>query len=193
MRKSKKTAFVFPGIGYHVDKPLLYYSKKIAVEHGFEVVNISYGNFPEGVKGNKEKMKVCFEMALSQSEEILREFNVAEDDRVLVLSKSIGTAVAAAYTEKYKIAAHHIYYTPVEESLVFMKQPGIAFHGTDDSWADTNRLLMGCKERNIPLHLIEDGNHSLETGDTKRDLNNLCQIMKLTESYMEQIESGEIK
>lgn len=45
----------------------------------------------------------------------------------------------------------------------------------------------------IPLHLIEDGNHSLETGDTKRDLNNLCQIMKLTESYMEQIESGEIK
>lgn len=32
-----KLAVVFPGIGYHVDKPLLFYSKKIAASHGFEV------------------------------------------------------------------------------------------------------------------------------------------------------------
>jgi len=29
-----KIAVVFPGIGYHVDKPLLYYSKKIAASAG---------------------------------------------------------------------------------------------------------------------------------------------------------------
>lgn len=46
-----KLAVVFPGIGYHVDKPLLFYSKKIAASHGFEIVEVPYGNFPTDVKG----------------------------------------------------------------------------------------------------------------------------------------------
>lgn len=187
MRDSRKIALVFPGIGYHVDKPLLYYSKRIAAEHGFEVFDVSYGNFPKGVKGDSKKMEECFDMALSQSEEILKNVEFSKYDQVLVLSKSIGTAVAAAYTDKYDIAAHHIYYTPVGESLTFMKQAGIAFHGTSDSWADTDVLVEGCKERNIPLNLIEGGNHSLETGETKNDLKNLCHIMELTEAYIREI------
>ena len=149
--------------------------------------DVSYGNFPKGVKGDSQKMKECFCMALSQSEEMLRDVEFSKYDQILVLSKSIGTAVAAAYTEKHAIAAHHIYYTPVGESLVFMKQSGIAFHGTSDSWADTDELIAGCKERNIPLHMIEGGNHSLEIGDTKKDLENLRYIMELTEAYIREI------
>lgn len=37
----KKLAIVFPGIGYHCDKPLLYYSKKIAVSNGFEIKEVT--------------------------------------------------------------------------------------------------------------------------------------------------------
>ncbi len=34
---------VFPGIGYHCDKPLLYYGRKVASECGYdEVVTLSY-------------------------------------------------------------------------------------------------------------------------------------------------------
>ena len=29
----KKLAVIFPGVGYHTDKPLLYYSKKIASQN----------------------------------------------------------------------------------------------------------------------------------------------------------------
>lgn len=32
-----KIAVIYQGIGYNVDKPLLYYSKKIALEHGYDV------------------------------------------------------------------------------------------------------------------------------------------------------------
>ena len=42
----KKAAVLFPGIGYHTDKPLLYYSKKIAAELGYEIIEVPYGKFP---------------------------------------------------------------------------------------------------------------------------------------------------
>ena len=40
-----KLAVFFPGIGYHTDKPLLYYSRKIAVELGYQTVEVKYGNY----------------------------------------------------------------------------------------------------------------------------------------------------
>ena len=52
----RKLAVIFPGVGYHTDKPLLYYSKKIAAQNGYEIREVPYGNFPQGVKGSKEKM-----------------------------------------------------------------------------------------------------------------------------------------
>ena len=46
----KKLAVIFPGVGYHTDKPLLYYSKKLAFQNGYEIVEVPYGKFPKGVK-----------------------------------------------------------------------------------------------------------------------------------------------
>ena len=38
-----KAAVFFPGIGYHCDKPLLYYSRKLAQECGYEeTIALSY-------------------------------------------------------------------------------------------------------------------------------------------------------
>ena len=33
-----KLAVFFPGIGYHCDKPLLYYSRKLVQEYGYEKI-----------------------------------------------------------------------------------------------------------------------------------------------------------
>ena len=38
----KKLAVIFPGMGYHNDKPLLYHGKKLAKERGYEVVEVNY-------------------------------------------------------------------------------------------------------------------------------------------------------
>ncbi|MBD5460191.1 MAG: alpha/beta hydrolase, partial [Lachnospiraceae bacterium] len=89
----KKLAVVFPGIGYHTDKPLLYYSKKIAACQGFEIREVPYGNFPPDVKGSAEKMEQAFRSALAQCGEILRDVDFGKYDEILFLSKSIGTAV----------------------------------------------------------------------------------------------------
>ena len=39
---SKKLAVLFLGIGYHNDKPFMYYTKKIASNHDYEIIQLSY-------------------------------------------------------------------------------------------------------------------------------------------------------
>ena len=94
--KNGKLAVVFPGVGYHADKPLLYYSRKLAAQYGYEIICADYGILPSGIKGDAGKMYAAFEQALSHVEEQLASVDFVPCSRVLFLSKSIGTAVAAA-------------------------------------------------------------------------------------------------
>ena len=179
-----KLAVIFPGVGYHTDKPLLYYSKKLAFQNGYEIVEVPYGKFPKGVKGSREKMEKAFFSAVEQAEEILKDVDFSLYDDILFISKSVGTAVSAAYGGKHHLKTRNIYYTPVEASFQFMTQPGIVFTGTKDSWVDHEAIKEGCKKGGFPLHVIEDANHSLETGDVMADLENLQEIMAVTADYI---------
>ena len=39
----KRLAVIFPGIGYHCDKPILYYSRKLAKEQEYkEIISLEY-------------------------------------------------------------------------------------------------------------------------------------------------------
>ena len=181
---SKKIAVIFPGVGYHVDKPLLYYSKKLAAQNGYEIKEVPYGKFPKGVKGSREKMEKAFFSALEQAGEILKDVDFSEYHDILFISKSVGTAVASAYAGKHGFNTRNIYYTPVEASFQFMKQPGIAFTGTADAWVTFDAVELGCRDGGFPLYVTENGNHSLETGDVRQDLENLQKIMKITEEYI---------
>ena len=181
---NKKIAVIFPGVGYHVDKPLLYYSKKLAAQNGYEIKEVPYGKFPKGVKGSREKMEKAFFSALEQAGEILKDVDFSAYEDVLFISKSVGTAVASAYAGKHGLTTRNIYYTPVEASFQFMKRPGIVFTGTADSWVDFDTVERRCREGRFLLYVTEDGNHSLETGDVRRDLENLQTIMKITEEYI---------
>lgn len=185
----KKIAVIFPGIGYHADKPLLYYSKKLAASYGFEVREVPYGNFPKDVKGSAEKMEQAFVNALAQCEEILKDVAFEEYDRILFISKSIGTAVAAAYGKRKGLRTANVFYTPVEASLEFMSQPGIVFHGTKDPWAEAEPLHTACREKGYEVYTVEDGNHSLETGNVLQDIENMGVVMAVTDKYIRSVGS----
>lgn len=180
----KKLAVLFPGIGYHTDKPLLYYSKKLAAANNFEVIEVPYGNFPKNIKGSKEKMKEAFFSAVEQSENILQDINFQQYDKLLFISKSVGTAVAAYYATKHNLHTYNIFYTPVEDSLAFMEQPGIVFHGTNDDWVDSDMLIASCKQKGYKVFLTEKANHSLETDNALTDIKNMQIIMLASEEYI---------
>lgn len=180
-----KLAVVFPGTGYHEDKPLLYYSRKLAAEAGYQVKGVKYGKLPDMAGGNdKEGMKAAFSHALGQAEALLRDMDFGECQEILFLSKSIGTAVAAAFAKRHGLRTRNVYYTPVGESFALIEQPGIVFHGTKDPWVETKTVEEGCRKLGLPLYITENGNHSLETGDALKDLENLCRIMKISGEYI---------
>lgn len=180
-----KIAVFFPGIGYHCDKPLLYYSGKIAEQCQYELCRISYTGLSKTLKDLNKLTKEAFEEAFAQTEEALAQIDWSKYEDILFVSKSIGTVMASAYAKQHGICCRNIYYTPHEQTFYFGPQDGIVFHGTKDSWAQTAVIESKCLEYHLPLYLIEDVNHSLETrDDVRRNICILTKVMELTESYI---------
>ncbi|MBQ0059015.1 MAG: alpha/beta hydrolase [Lachnospiraceae bacterium] len=180
----KKYALVFPGIGYHFDKPLLYYSKKIAANAGYEIVEVPYGGFKKGIKGNAKKMYEAFEMALAQTEDMLKDLDL-KAAQLLFISKSIGTAVSAAYALKHDLKPKHICFTPVAETFQFLREPCYIFHGNADQWLDHQVFLEKVKETTFPYEVIDRANHSLETGNGLKDAENLQGILQKVSEFIQ--------
>ncbi len=183
--KERKIAVLFPGIGYTCDRSLLYFAGKLALNAGYEIMPVKYGNFPSGVKGNAEKMKQCFYSALEQTEEILAGIKWEEYAEILFVSKSVGTVVSACYMKEHRIRGRSVSFTPLENTFLFAEGDGIMFHGTADPWApDDEAIALGCKNIGQKLYITENANHSLETGDVLFDIQNLRSVMEIVDNYI---------
>ena len=82
----KKLAIFFPGIGYHADKPLLYYSRKLAGEAGYELIALKYDYQAGNIRGNKEKMEAAFHALYAQAEAQLADVDFTAYAEVLFVS-----------------------------------------------------------------------------------------------------------
>lgn len=183
---SRKLAVFFPGIGYTVDKPLLYYSRKLAASAGYEIRLLPYTGFPDKILGDKSRMQESYRIAFQQTEEMLSDVDISAYDDLLFVGKSIGTAVATEYAAQLQKQVRFVLYTPLEETFQFPIGDAIVFSGLDDPWVgkENSRIEALCIENDIPCTLIPSGNHSLETGNVQVDLANLQMIMKKTEEFV---------
>lgn len=180
----KKLAVLFPGIGYTLNKPLLYYSARLARQHGYEILSVPYTGFPENIRGDARKMKEAFSIALSQAENILQNVDWDSFTDILFLSKSVGTVVSTMFAKRHHLKVRNILFTPLAETFSLPTGTAIAFHGTADPWADTKQLQQLSEERKVPLFLTEHADHSLETGDVQTDLQILEAVLKQTEHFL---------
>lgn len=180
-----KIAVYFPGIGYHCDKPLLYYSRDIAFELGYEnYKNVSYTYKAGNIRGNDEKIKKAYETLFLQAESALGDIPWYKYSNVLFISKSIGTIIAASYAQKYEIKnARHILYTPLAQTYLFAPNHAIGFIGTADPWSDIDEVIRLSDKNHIPLTVYEGCNHSLECGDTLKNLEILKDVMQKTKNF----------
>ena len=176
----KKLAVFFPGIGYHNDKPLMYYTKKIANKYDYDMVELSY-ELPEGasaIKSNEEKTKDAIDLAFSRIDEKLKSIDFDQYDRIIFVGKSIGTAIMARYEMTYELDVDMIIYTPIPYTFSYLAPcEGLLFHGSNDPFCDTDMCVQLCDEMSLTYAVIPDANHSLETGDVKTDIANLGKVM----------------
>ena len=183
-----KIAVIFPGIGYTVDKPLLYYSRRIASSLGYEIKLLPYGGFPQNVRGDREKIAECYRIALVQAGEMLADTDLSDYDDVLFIGKSIGTTVAADLAARSPAVGRirFVLYTPLEDTFAFSFESAVIFTGTNDPWVggSESRIAELCGERHIPCFVIPKANHSLETGSPLTDIENLRYVMDETEKFV---------
>lgn len=186
----KKLAIIFPGIGYTHDKPLLYYSQKIAKNEGYEIVCVEYHDLPENVRGDADKMRAALLLAYEQSCKMLEDIDFSQYEEILVIGKSLGTVVATKYSEEHLETAKHVLYTPVEATFRHKINSGIAFIGDSDSWSNLDNVKKLAKDAGIPLHIYPNCNHSLEVGlDCTKNIEILSEVMGLTAAYIPSTQS----
>lgn len=184
-----KLAVFFPGIGYHCDKPILYFARELAKQMGYgEVINLSYACQADNIRGNDRKMREVGEVLYGQAEWSLAEVDFTQCDEILFVSKSIGTAVAAAYAMRHQVICKNIWYTPLAQTFDFAPRDGIAFTGTADPWVKNSEIKALCAEVQIPLYEYENANHSLEVGDTMENLWILENVIMRSREYLQSLE-----
>lgn len=180
-----KIAVFFPGIGYHCDKPLLYYSRKLAQECGYEeIVTLSYTYDGGNIRGNEEKMQQAFEVLYVQAEESLSKIDFDQCDEIVFISKSVGTIIASAYAQKHNIKCHQILYTPLKYTYDYEHENAVAFIGTSDPWSVTSEVQKLSEKQQITIYIYENANHSLETKDTLKNLEILQDVIIKTKEEL---------
>jgi len=183
--KTTKLAVIFPGIGYHTDKPLLYYSKKIARQNGFEIMEIKFTDLDKSALLNRKSVMELFAKASNQAQAQLEGIDFSAYEQIIFISKSIGTVAASVCAARLHVPAKQVYFTPLEQTFSLVEEGnGLVFFGTADQYADVSEIENLCREKRFSYRIFEGANHSLETGDLESDLRNMTGIIAETEDYL---------
>ena len=183
-KNAPKLAVIFPGIGYTADKPLLYYTTRLAKKHSYHIQTVSYGALPENIKGDSAKMKPAIALAYEPPQQLLHVLDWCSYGSILFISKSIGTVISSAYASRHDLTVKSILFTPLAETFSFPLAGSIAFHGTADPWAETNSIRELAAQKDVPLFLTQNANHSLETGDVLTDIFILKTTMERVQRFI---------
>lgn len=200
---SKKLAVIFPGIGYSVERPLLYYTRKILEKSGYEVINVSYPGLEkvdifEPITNGASAKRVSNDKAsnfVAKAEKLVEEQLEGVDftsySKIIFVAKSIGTVISALYAKQLGIHPYHIMVTPIDYAFQFIgDERGSAFSGTSDPLVDFERIEKICKEKQWNFHDFKSGNHSLETIDIDLNIDYLKRYVSIVEGLVPEIETN---
>lgn len=179
-----KIAVFFPGIGYTCDKPLLYYSRTIANERGFDkLINISYKT---DVKLDVTNIESVAAILYKQAESELESVVWSEYDEIVFFAKSIGTVIACEYAFRHQISPKQVLFTPLSETYEHNPKNAIAFSGTKDQWTDHREVVRKSREMNIPIYVTEGANHSLECKLLPKDIDIIKEVINLVIRFIDE-------
>ena len=192
----KKVAVIFPGIGYNKDRPLLYYSARLAQKAGYELVWVDFSGmeWDKSILDDRKKMLVFLDIALKRANSLLDTGCLLDADKIVFISKSIGTVVASAYGLKHVQDIRHIYFSPLEMIASFAPDGhGYAFYGDDDPFADCKKIETICREKHIKSYVVNGGNHSLETADPLNSISELSKMMDIVNEILCEVDFYDIE
>ena len=173
----KKLVVMFPGVGYTMDFPLMYYASFLYEAKGYEQIHMKYNSIFFEAELTREEMSLRVREYVWEK---VKDIDFDPYDEVVFLSKSFGTAEAGYLAEKLGIKPIQIYLTPVPRALPYIKEADTVVMGTaDEVYLECKEY---CEEHGIKPLYIEGANHSLEV---KGKLFESLEILKDVMRYIE--------
>lgn len=184
-----KICVLIPGIGYTLQKPLLYWSERLFKQRGYEIAKVEFSAFG---KNAKEKIDESVEIACEECKKALKGLDFDGAEEIVFVSKSVGTCAALRFQEENSIFCKNILFTPIEQSFLEAKKLAekallgkcLVFHGSADPWIKSERLLKDCKDFGMSVKITQGANHSLETGDALFDAQNIALVLKACADFI---------
>lgn len=153
----KKLVILFPGAGYGLDCPLLYYADFLFETKGYERLHMKYQDILSRVDISVEDK---IEMLRQYTWEQVKDVDFAQYQEVVFLSKSVGAIEAGIIAEKLNIAVKQIFLTPVEDAVVYLRNTSMVIIGENDKAYSLYRKQ--CEEEGANVLCVEHADHSLE-------------------------------
>ena len=188
----KKLAIIFPGVGYTCAKPLLYYTASLAADKDYEIIRLDYGQDIHSFRGRTPlELEPVTSLALKRTIRQLEDLTFEKYDRIIFISKSIGTVIACEAESILGLRGkvRHFLLTPIPAAIPYLKKVnGVYFSGTADPYIPEKTVRQAA--RLYPEKtggVFERCNHSLEKqGETMGNIQNLQKVLECLEWMLEQ-------
>jgi len=173
----KKLIVIFPGAGYGLDSPLLYYSDFVYEAKGYDRIHMNYQSlFSKRDLSLENKLQKVREYILEQ----VKDINFDLYDEVVFLSKSVGSVEAGILAERLNLDVIQIFITPIEEAVSYCKVGSYVVIGTKDKAYEIYKEH--CDANGIKALYINDANHSLEVeGQPYESIDVLKRVIRFIE------------
>ncbi|MDD5795206.1 MAG: alpha/beta hydrolase [Clostridiales bacterium] len=185
---SNKLAVLLPGINYSTDRPLIDYSKRLALEMKYDCLAIDYGFQIARKEFDKDKE---VNVIIKESIKILNEAieNTSKKyEEILLIGKSIGTVVQIHIQKEVckNIKVKNIYLTPIENTFELgLSEESLVITGTNDTWISKETVEKIKNINNIKTLIIQNANHSLNIdGDILKTIEALNVIINEEKQYI---------
>ena len=167
---------ILSGENYTNAKPLMYYSHKIALELGLDVLYIDYGF---QISHKDFDINTELDIVVRESEQVLKKCLSKNYKKIFFIGKSLGTIIQSKLSkELIDYEQVHVYLTPVNETFEnIVNYPCLVITGTEDRKINSLNMSTIENSKNIELVKIYGGNHRLECLDVSKSIEMLNTTM----------------
>ncbi len=186
LRQQSEVLFVLlPGLASTTNSPPLFYSARLAEDLKCDYVAINYSFHAAGMPYREEDawslvgdIKKVVDICLSKN----------DYRQIVFIGKSLGSiatmAIVDDYSANYK--THIVLLTPIPEytNKIIEREQFIAF-GTADHFIDQSVIDNYRKYKNITLHIVENGSHSLAVDNVVDSIEVMKRLIIELRNYLE--------
>lgn len=185
-------AVVFPGLRYNCDKPLLYYTTQILIQHRYDVLQLR-ADYKSREFKNLSKAEQTIQLIEDGKSLLNSGLQARSYSNILIAGKSLGTIIMAfILNENHELlSARTIWLTPlmhfptVSQAIVETTGPAFVVGSNTDTTFGIEPVSRLQSMTNVVVHTVQDANHSLEIpGDPLRSLQTLIQVAENLNKFL---------